>query len=100
LTETCGVNYGWVYKREYYSKTAQQRRNDNMGKRIQVARFGEDVPVAKAFEENADVRDVLDAYGITTAKGDTLSINGSPVTMKTNPQDGQCVYIAKSTSGS
>ena len=69
------------------------------GKRIQVARFGEEVPDPMAFEDNADVNTILRAFDVMLEKGEGLAVNGKPVKGTDIPKDGQCIYISPKSTG-
>jgi len=72
---------------------------NNLGKRVQVARMGEDVPAPKAFGLDADVDEILEAFDEELEKGEEVAINGSPVDGDYVPNDGACLYIAPSSTG-
>ena len=70
-----------------------------MGKRVTVARMGEDVPAPKAFGLDADVDEILEAFEEDLDKGEEVAINGEPVDGDYVPSDGDCLYIAPSSTG-
>jgi len=72
-----------------------------MGKRVTVARLGseEDVPPYKPFENDATVNDILDAFGVDLAKGETLAIDGKSINGNHKPEDEDVIYVSPSTTG-
>jgi len=70
-----------------------------VGKSVTVAYLGEEVPRARAFEEDASVNDVLSAFDIELEKGESLAIDGHTVSGSDKPEDGDTIYISPKTTG-
>lgn len=83
------------------NKELSNWENGNMasGKRVSVARLGEEVPPERAFGADATVDEVLAGFGVTLDKGETLAINGETVKGNDTPQNGETIYISPSTTG-
>jgi len=67
-------------------------------KTIRVARLGH-TPMEFAVPDNATIDDVLALADLTLAKGESLAIDGEPVSRSDVPEDGETVYIVPSGTG-
>ena len=70
-----------------------------MGKAFKVGRFGEPMSVEYSLPDDATVDEAIAAVGMTTVKGETLAIDGSPVKGNYVFEDGDRIFIAASTTG-
>lgn len=70
-----------------------------MPKTARVGRLGHAVTEEVAFPDNATIDDVLAHFGEEVQKGESLAINGEPVTGKDEIESGDTIFIVPSTTG-
>lgn len=70
-----------------------------MPKTARVGRLGHAVTGEVAFPEKATIDDALAHFGEEVAKGESLAIDGEPVTGKDEFDNGDTIFIVPSTTG-
>ncbi len=71
-----------------------------MPKLASVGRMGSKMSESIVFDENATIGDVLNHFEITLNKGESVAIDGTPVSTTTVlPEDDNKIFIVPSTTG-